>query len=763
MKAFATFLLLLMGISCFGAQVLFIREFLVVFYGNELTIGIILANWLLAEALGSFIFGIRSGSLRCPRMSYACLQLCISILFPVSIAAARMIKTSFSLIPGEGVGIISVFFLSLAVILPLGLLLGGQFPLACRLYKDIKNTALRTAIGKSYFLEGAGFALAGIIITCFLIPHIHSLRIAFLIAGLNFCAALFLMLTCLKKTSALIKTGVMLLAITAVIIGYTRTADIFNSFSLKRQWKGFDLIDSRNSIYGNIAVIRQEEQYVFYYDGLAFMTIPSPDIVFTEDFVNFPLAIHESADNIAVIGTGLGGIISNILKFPVNSIDYAELDPLIIDTLKHHPTELTRAEINDPRLIIHNTDGRLFLKKSAKTFDCILINLPAPSTLVMNRFYTREFFEIARQRLSEKGLLCLSLPGALSYLSEEQLNLNQCVYRTLQSVFPGVEVIPGYYNLYIAGKERNISFTPESICRHLAQANIQSPLFNEFYIRDRLCAEKKAWFLESLKKSNARENKDLEPIGVFYSLSLWNASYTPSLQKAFAAAAKLDIPVIIVCLVFFTVVLLFVTISRREKITSAAISGMMPWLVFFSGFTGISINMILLLSLQAFYGYVYLYIGLLIGSFMLGLTLGSFIMTINLGRIQNMRKTLLKIDGGFIMLCFLLIPLITCLHRAAGNDNSHPAVLFMILLSSAAFGFLAGFEFPLANAVYMDSRKEKRNILYAMEMLGSFAGTLSVSIILIPIAGIPATILVIALIKTALFTLLTTSFFFSAR
>jgi len=47
-----------MGLSCFSGQVLFIREFLVQFHGNELTIGLILANWLLLEAFGSFIFGL---------------------------------------------------------------------------------------------------------------------------------------------------------------------------------------------------------------------------------------------------------------------------------------------------------------------------------------------------------------------------------------------------------------------------------------------------------------------------------------------------------------------------------------------------------------------------------------------------------------------------------------------------------------------------------------------------------------------------------
>jgi len=49
--------MLIVGISGIIAQVLLLRELLVSFYGNELIIGIILANWLAAEGLGAFLLG----------------------------------------------------------------------------------------------------------------------------------------------------------------------------------------------------------------------------------------------------------------------------------------------------------------------------------------------------------------------------------------------------------------------------------------------------------------------------------------------------------------------------------------------------------------------------------------------------------------------------------------------------------------------------------------------------------------------------------
>jgi len=55
------FALLLMGFTFTITQVVVIRELLVVFLGNELSIAIVLANWLLLEAAGSFFLGRRLG------------------------------------------------------------------------------------------------------------------------------------------------------------------------------------------------------------------------------------------------------------------------------------------------------------------------------------------------------------------------------------------------------------------------------------------------------------------------------------------------------------------------------------------------------------------------------------------------------------------------------------------------------------------------------------------------------------------------------
>jgi len=751
MKNFISGLIILMGISCFGGQILFIREFLIQFCGNELTIGLMLANWLLSEAAGSFVFGFLRTSRNKLISIYAAIQIFIALLMPLGVIAVRLLKTSLPISGGEGLGIVPIFIFSFLIMLPLGFLLGGQFPLISRIYKDEQKKSLAYAVGKSYFFEGMGFALGGIIITYLLIPNINSVAIAFILGCANLVAGCLLIML---RGPRLSSKGILATFIICILIGiagfYVKYVPLLHEKSLKMQWKNFNLVAYRNSIYGNIAIIKQKNQYVFYYDGLPFMTTPMPNIVFTEDLVNFSTAAVKNPQNIAVIGPGLGGIIDNIFKFPVKRIDYTELDPLVIKMAEKYTSPLTKKELSDKRLKIHNIDGRLFLKQTPQMFDLVIINLPIPSTLIINRFYTRNFFELVERKLNPNGVLALSLPGSLSYLSEEQTDINKCILKTLKTVFSYVQVIPGDYNLYLASKNSGFPVTPEKVISKLKNNKIKSELFTNFYIKDRLDKEKQEWFFQSIQKRKVRLNKDLEPAGVFYSLALWNALFSPELKNLFFIESKLDTYNVIIVLSLFLSFGCFLSFILQKKNNTSPGYTIIPWLVIVTGFSGVSLNLIILFALQTFYGYVYFHVGILISSFMFGLTSGSFLMTKWLKDSKFNLEFLLKIDGVFIIFCILMhVFLITMLHIANTNIPALGLLLEAAVLSLTC-GFFVGFEFPLANKIYLEADKSKekpRNILYASDMFGSSLGAITISIILIPTLGLLATVTVICCVK----------------
>ena len=58
-------------------------------------------------------------------------------------------------------------------------------------------------------------------------------------------------------------------------------------------------------------------------------------------------------------------MLDELFKYPLQSVDYAELDPLVIQAVRAFPTELTERELSDSRLSVHTVDGRRLLNQAA--------------------------------------------------------------------------------------------------------------------------------------------------------------------------------------------------------------------------------------------------------------------------------------------------------------------------------------------------------------------------------------------------------------
>ena len=51
--------------------------------------------------------------------------------------------------------------------------------------------------------------------------------------------------------------------------------------------------------------------------------------------------------------------------------------------------------LHDPRVRVFYTDGRFFLRTTKMRYDVVFVDLPDPSTAMLNRYYTIEFFKEA--------------------------------------------------------------------------------------------------------------------------------------------------------------------------------------------------------------------------------------------------------------------------------------------------------------------------------------------------------------------------------
>ena len=748
MKKRFVFAIFIMGLSGIIAEIVLLRELLITFYGNELSIGIILANWLILEAIGAFLLGKRIEHSRRKLEAFISLTIFFSLSFPIAIYLSRIVKEIIGVIPGEGLGLIPIFFSSFFILFTVSISHGALFTFGCKLYSLYSKQKDATSIGRVYIYETLGTVAGGIGLTYLFIPYFHSLEIALGIALLNIFLCVYLLLGFRRRM--LTGISVIFLFLIGFLI-FSGGGDLIHSSSVKVQWRGQEVVHYQNSIYGNVTVTKRGEQYTFFSDRTPIITAPDPDIAFVEEFVHLPMLSHPRPREILLIGGGVGGLINEILKHPsLERIDYAELDPLILEVVKKFTVPLTETELNDTKVNIKYIDGRLFVKTTSRKYDLVLVGLSNPSDLRVNRLFTKEFFTLVKKRLKEEGILVISLPGSLTYLGEELRNLNACIINTLKEVYPYVRIIPGEFNLFLASISPEVSFASHTqLSQRLKDRNLKVSLLIPAHIEYKLSPRWLNWFLESLEGGTEKINQDFLPIGLFYSLSYWNARFSPYMQKLFKVFETINLRFFFIPLVFFTLVFSLFVFKIKKSIRLSV-----PLCITTTGFAGMIFNLVLIFAFQALYGYVFHWIGLLVTALMAGIAVGSLRMTSLLERIKNEFGLFIKIELAIILFSAIL-PVVFLIQNPY-LDRPGTFFLQAIFLALSFFsGFLIGAQFPLANKIYLTFAAKLRKpnlsgtagLLYGADLFGGWIGGIIGGVILLPILGLFRTCMVIVMLK----------------
>jgi spermidine synthase len=405
--------ILAMGFSGLVAEVLLLRELLIVFSGNELCIGIIFANWLILEAFGCFFLGRIAEKSKHTLETFTVITILFSFSLFTAIFLTRIMKRVIGIAIGESIGFVPMLYSSFLILFPVSILHGALFPLSCRMYFMFSGQDESSA-GRVYAYETVGTIIGGIVCTYLFIPYLHTFQASTVLAILNVIVCLVVLVSS-WKTGLFQKTMLVILSVLLFFSGYvvfTGHVDRLHHNSIKTQWKNLNIVHYQNSQYGNICVIENEGQYIFFQDGIPDIITPIPDLAFIEEFVHLPLLAHPDPAKLLILSGGAGGIIKEAFKHPsIETIEYAELDPLLLDLLRKFPTPLTESELNDSRVKITHVDGLLFLKTTQNKYDLIFVGIMEPSNLQANRFFTKEFFSLVKKRLNKGGILVLGLPA----------------------------------------------------------------------------------------------------------------------------------------------------------------------------------------------------------------------------------------------------------------------------------------------------------------------------------------------------------------
>jgi hypothetical protein len=176
-------------------------------------------------------------------------------------------------------------------------------------------------------------------------------------------------------------------------------------------------------------------------------------------------------------------------------------------------------------------------------------------------------------------------------------------------------------------------------------------------------------------------------------------------------------------------------------------------LVFFAGFAGMIIETILILNYQNRNGVLFQNIGILLMSFMLGLALGSltvdefFADTKHRAKINHLNGTLLLIS--FAVVCFIIYIFIQY------NFLANLVITSLVLLLA---GIFVAAIFAFVSLYKVADKQAAVTQLYSADLAGGSLGSILASLILIPIYGLPASMLLIIILI-----LFTSGLFFRMR
>ena len=788
MKHRIIFALVLMGFSGLVAQIVLLRELMVAFHGNELSIAVVLANWLLLEAAGARFLGSKMSAAGQGRGLFILVTVLFSVFFIAAVYGSRVFKEFLNLVPGEGLGIMPMFYISFIILLPVSVLHGALFTSGCRLYS--KYSARQTvggdvggdagghvggdvdshvdghgnsrddgngadggagSIARVYIWETVGTLVGGLALTYLLIPLLHSVSIAIVLAVMNFIACILLLPQFWKEA---VPTGervggimLYLLAGFSVFLLTSGGAERIHDHSVRKQWREQNVVHYQNSHYGNIVVVESHDEYTFFSDGLPVITTPNPNLVFVEEFVHFPMLSHPYPQDVLVLSGGAGGVISEILKHGVRRIDYSEIDPHIPAVIEKFPTSLTEKELADDRVNIRHTDGRFYLKRTDQRYDVILSGFTDPSSLQANRFFTREFFSLVTSRLAPEGIFVVGLPGSLTYMSPELADLNAMALATLGEVFPYVEVIPGDgLNFYLASGSKEISTVgAEEMTARAGERDISFSLITPGYLEYRLHERWGDWFRENIREVEGRVNADFRPLGVFFSLVWWNEKFSPAFNSIFRHSERINLP--LMAGIFLAMISIFlVAASRIRQPLKPALS----LCIVSTGFAGMLFDLILIFAFQVLFGYIFYWLGLLVTAFMAGVMAGGMWMAARIKKADNVMPLLIRLEVALIVFAFLL-PVI---FLRAGPLLALPwfdiLLRIVFLLLSFLSGMLVGAEFPLANREYLRLSHDigsTAGLLYSADLWGGWIGGILGGVLLLPVLGLVQTSLVIVMFK----------------
>jgi spermidine synthase len=735
-------------------QALLLREVLVLFAGFELAAGLALASWLLWSAVGSWLAGRFwkrpvGGGLLAAGLSL------LGLALPLTLVLARCGRAALGLAPGTAPGLEGLLLAPFLLPAPLCLVSGALFPLAWRAAGEGGGAA-----GRVYLFEAVGAALAGLLLYFILLPHCSALSVS-LIAG-------FLALAGASLAVGLDRAGwggwLSVLSAGALLGLSAVFAPGLDRATLAVQW-GPDLCLVRDTPYQNLALLarrgpdRAVVQRTLFANGAWAFSAPDPQSV--EWAVHPALLALPGPRSALFIGGDGPALAREALRHPgLSRVDCVDLDPGVQALWREGcgapgPEEAAP----DPRVRIIHADPARFLRAGGEAYDLILLHPGDPQNAGMNRLFTLEFFQAARERLAPGGVFSFAVPSAPEAVGPVEARALRTHDATLRAAFGEVLALPGDQVRFLASPAPGAaSGDPDVLVRRMEERGLALVHVRDSYLYDQLNPLRRA-SLEALldgpergapreadhgpsqdvRSPQPRLNRDFDPASAFNSLLAATLQSGGALRPLVAGLSAADPGRALFAAGILALALALCPLpggrgGRRAVVLSVATAGALV----------MGLEIALLLAAQVLAGALYGLLCLVVAACMAGLAAGAWIAE------RFVRRPglagLMLVQGLLCLGAVLALPLFQALRGCAWP----PGPVFGGL--GLGLGLLGGLHFALAARIRPAAEPgtakpwtSQAGTLWAMDLAGAALGSLAVSVLL-PLFGMATALGALALI-----------------
>ena len=739
--------ILILGVFAQITQAVLIREGLVAFYGNEISLGAFFGSWLLWLGIGSASV-IWLGKRRFVQQPLPALRgflIALPFVLLVQVIALRGVRGLLHVSSAEFVPLGELFLSLFAITAPSSFLLGIAFPLACKELTNLRGSeSLDGAVGdvsRLYAIDALGALLGGVLFPFMLVQWLgpaETLAVTFAALGLG-----ALLLPGSRWPGILASTVAVLAGL--VLLATPRGAELdwrLERMRFARLQPGLELLASAETRYGHVAVARLGEQHSVVRDGRIAESFPVPEAV-AQDAAYF-YAQADGAKRVLLLGGFAGGLAAELLRYPVEQIDQVEEDARAFEEVRPYLDEDSRRALSDPRLRLHFQDGRRFVNRlgPGARYDLVLVVSADPSSASSNRYFTLDFFQRIRARLSADGVFCTRVSSASNYLGGTVRSYSGSVFRTLGGVFPSIALMPGDLQVYCAATEPgHVTEDPDVLEARYLATPLDERRFPAASLRSLLPVDRVRFVREQLQAGESELNTDERPVTYYLNMVLWGrftaSGFADVLERLRALGAW---PYLIPLALFVAVWLLRLGLEGFERSRLLRQTGSLGLVML--GLIGMAVQLAILLGYQAHVGFMFERVALLNGVFMTGLALG----TGGLGRrLAEGGRADLRFVGvlGLTAAALVALPGVLADLGELGAFSQETAYLTL----SFSAGLLTGTGLPLSvRLTQMDTHRvlASSGLSVAADSLGGALGGLLTGALLVPLLGVRGTCYLLA-------------------